>query len=274
VYKAKYKDILVAVKSLKGVATAEQVASFKKEFEVLSLINSPYLIRFFGASVDEDKTGSPVLSIVSEYCERGTLHKGLNNKRLEIDWQTCFKWMYQSLQGLLYLHNMAPTMVHRDIKTHNLLLDAKWNIKLADFGLSRAMTTTNESSLGMLRGTLAYCAPEIQNGFLFSPKSDAFSMAIVFWEIINRYITGKYQAPYYDYPEIYHDYQYIFLTGKQGVRPSIPPSTPEPLKDLLRQSWDADPEKRLSCDEMLLQIQSIYVHYKTDKQRWESLRTS
>lgn len=272
VYKAKYKDSLVAVKMLKGVATSEQIANFKKEFEVLSLINSPYLMHFYGASIDEDKTGNPLLSIVSEYCEKGTLHKVLNNKRLDIDWQTCFKWIYEALQGLLYLHNMRPPMVHRDIKSHNLLLDAKWNIKVADFGLSRSLTMTNESSLGMLRGTLAYCAPELQNRILFGPKSDAYSMTIVMWEIINRCMTGKYQTPFYEYPEIYHDYQIIFLTGNQGARPTIPPKTPEALKELLQNGWEADPDKRLSCDEMLLQIQSIYVQYKTEKKSWESLR--
>jgi len=64
----------------------------------------------------------------------------------------------------------------------------------------------------------------------------------------------------------------FFLTGNKGVRPTIPPKTPEPLKELLQQAWVADPDKRLSCDEMLLQIQSIYVQFKTEKKAWESLR--
>lgn len=69
---------------------------------------------------------------------------------------------FPSQTGLIYLHNMKPQMVHRDIKTHNLLLDGKWNVKVADFGLSREITGANESSLGMLRGTLSYIAPEVR----------------------------------------------------------------------------------------------------------------
>jgi len=258
------------MKSLKGVATTEHVASFKKEFEVLSLINSPYLIRFYGASVDT-KRELDSLSIIVEYCVKGSLHKALN-RNLDIDWHTCFKWIHQTLSGLVYLHKMTPQMVHRDIKSHNLLLDGNWNIKVADFGLSRSMTMTNKNSLGILKGTMAYCAPEIHNGTLYSAKSDAYSMAIVMWEILVRCISGKYQTPYSEYPEIYYDLQIIFLTAKKNVRPTIPPKLPDPLKELLELCWDGDPDKRLSCEEMLLQIQSIYVQYKLEKKAWESLR--
>eukprot|EP00026_Physarum_polycephalum_P002824 Phypoly_transcript_02833.p1 GENE.Phypoly_transcript_02833~~Phypoly_transcript_02833.p1 ORF type:complete len:823 (+),score=121.95 Phypoly_transcript_02833:162-2630(+) len=272
VYKAKYKDKFVAVKTLKGVTTKEQLDSFRKEFEVLSLTTSPYLIRFYGASYDETDPSSPILSVVVEYCERGTLYKALNNKKIDIDWQTCFKWIHQTLNGILYLHNMTPQMVHRDIKTLNLLLDAKWNVKVADFGLSRSMSMTNKSSLGELKGTLAYCAPEIHKGMLFTPKSDSYSMAIVMWEIITRCVTGRYYAPYSEYSDIYHDFQIIFLTATQNRRPTIPPKTPDVLKDLLRQCWSGNPDDRPTCDEILLQIQSIYVQYQTEKIEWESRR--
>ena len=90
----RYKDKFVAVKTLKGVATKDQMESFRKEFEVLryfssfssrplflwltlflfSLTTSPYLIHFYGASIDESNPERPVLSIVVEYCERGTLY--------------------------------------------------------------------------------------------------------------------------------------------------------------------------------------------------------
>jgi len=276
VYKSRYKGKYVAVKTLKGVATKEQMESFRKEFEVLSLTNSPYLIHFYGASIDETDPSTPILSIVIEYCERGTMYKALNNKKVEIDWQTCFKWIHQTLNGILYLHNMSPQMVHRDIKTLNLLLDSKWNVKVADFGLSRSMSMTNKSSLGVLKGTIAYCAPELSNlihkGMLFTPKSDAYSMAIVMWEIITRCVTGRYYAPYSEYSDIYHDFQIIFLTATQNRRPTIPPKTPDALKDLLTQCWEGNPDERPSCDEILLQIQSIYVQYQTEKIDWESRR--
>jgi len=272
VYKSRYSDIFVAVKTLKEVATKEHMESFKKEFDVLSFTNSPYLIRFYGASIDEANPSSPLLSIVVEYCEKGSLHKALCNKKLEIDWQTCFKWIHQALNGIIYLHKMTPQMVHRDIKTLNLLLDAKWNIKVADFGLSRSMSMTNKSSLGVLKGTLAYCAPEIHNGHLFTPKSDAYSMAIVMWELVTRCMTGQYHAPYSEYPDIYHDFQIIFLTASQNRRPTIPLKTPPPIKELLEQCWIGNPDERPTCDEILLQVQSIYVEYQTEKKAWENLR--
>lgn len=60
-------------------------------------------------------------------------------------------------------------------------LDADWNVKLADFGLSRHTSNSNNSTLSKLRGTLAYCAPEVFQGEKFSTSSDIYSLGIIFW---------------------------------------------------------------------------------------------
>jgi len=259
------------LKTLKGVPTEEQVESFKKEYDILSATKSPYLMRFIGAAID-DSNQNPTLSMVVGYCEKGSLHKALNNKKLDFDWQTFFKWTHQALSGVNYLHNMRPQMVHRDLKSHNLLLDAKWNIRVADFGLTRTMTITNASSLGMLKGTMAYCAPEIYNGDMFNDKSDVYSMAIVIWEMVTRLITGRYRAPYSEYPGIHFDFQIIIQTAQHGMRPTIHPKTPQCIQDLLVTCWDSNPDNRPSCADMILLVQTMYVQYKVNPAEWENLR--
>jgi len=170
-----------------------------------------------------------------------------------------------------YLHHLSPPLVHRDLKTANLLLDKKLDIKVADFGLARSLTLSHASSLGNLRGTMAYCAPEIYEGQLFSPKSDVYSMSIVIWEMATRCITGIYKAPYNEYPEIQHPFQLIVQTAKSYLRPTILPTTPQPLADLITRCWDPNPTVRPTCAELLNLVKSIYNQYKENSTQWDSL---
>eukprot|EP01113_Clastostelium_recurvatum_P046561 TRINITY_DN817_c0_g1_i3.p1 TRINITY_DN817_c0_g1~~TRINITY_DN817_c0_g1_i3.p1 ORF type:complete len:1173 (+),score=313.58 TRINITY_DN817_c0_g1_i3:233-3751(+) len=266
VFRGKYRGNQVAVKMLNGTGSMEAVESFRKEFESMALAHSAHLVRFYGISLDKR------LSMVIEYCENGSLYTALNSKKLDVDWRLAFKWMHQMLQGVNHLHNMVPALVHRDLKSHNLLLDGSWNVKVADFGLSRAMTMTNASSLGVLRGTMAYCAPEIYEGILFSDRSDVFSIGVVMWEILTRVISGEYHRPYENRPEIKHDFQIIIQTAKEGMRPEIHPDTPPGFVELLRQCWEHVPEKRPSCQELLDALTALRVQYMATPHLWEGAR--
>jgi serine/threonine protein kinase len=124
-------------------------------------------VEFIGAYISEDNKPSIVrlsyfhilLLKVMEYCSNGSLYDVMNDKKVTFTWERALFWMYQMVNGIAALHNFTKPLVHRDIKSLNLLLDDEWNIKVCDFGLSRFRTMTHLQSLGELRGTMAYCAP-------------------------------------------------------------------------------------------------------------------
>ncbi|GAM28453.1 hypothetical protein SAMD00019534_116290, partial [Acytostelium subglobosum LB1] len=250
VYKGRYIDKFVAIKTLRGNMTPEQIQGFRKECDVLSTIKSPHLISFYGSCIEDSQ-----LSMVVEYCSRGTLYKVLNTS-FDFEWDKWFRWMIQVVEGVQYLHNMNPPMVHRDLKTLNILLSAEYNTKLCDFGLTRTMTMTNVSTLGMLRGTMAYTAPEIYDGMLFNTKSDVYSLGVIMWELVQRCITGAYQRPFHDYP-ISMDIQIIILTSKNKVRPKLHEGCPERLKNLITNCWDQDPNTRPTTSDLLSELNAI-----------------
>lgn len=89
------------------------------------------------------------------------------------------------LQGIECLHNWEPPVVHRDLKSLNLLVNEKWEVKVCDFGLSRFNTGSNLETLVKMRGTFAYCSPEVYFGEQFSTKSDVYRYGYL---AISRYI--------------------------------------------------------------------------------------
>jgi serine/threonine protein kinase len=97
-----------------------------------------------------------------------------------------------------------------------------WRIKICDFGLSRPDTNSNKDTLAKLRGTMAYCSPEVYNGALFNEKSDIYAIGVVLWELVNRCVKGVYQRPYSEYPFIVYEYQIVLQAAKAGLRPTIP----------------------------------------------------
>jgi len=195
----------------------------------------------------------------------GSLYDKLNGSKKggsdavasNIIWSDIIKWAKQTVKGIDALHNWDPPLVHRDIKSMNLLLDNDMNIKVCDFGLSRFRTLMNAATLGELRGTMAYAPPEIYNGQLFSYKSDIYSLGVVFWEMMMRVITGEYQRPFSEFPEITCDFQIIIKTSNEHLRPTIPEKCPKIIAHLIRSCWNEVPEKRWDCSGILTLLNHV-----------------
>ncbi|EGG19360.1 protein kinase [Cavenderia fasciculata] len=259
VYKGKYMGETVAIKVLKD-NSPEQLENFKKEYDSLSMVSSPQLIRFYGACKEKK------LKMVMEYCRFGSLNNIMNKKRFELSWPLVLKWMLQAFHGVNCLHNTG--LVHRDIKSHNLLINSNFDLKVADLGLTKpADIQTN----GNLKGTMAYCAPELYSGEQYKPSCDIYSMGVVLWEIVNRCIMGKYQRPFSDNPEISFDFQIIILTSKQRIRPTMPPSVPPKLEQLIRSCWDQDASKRPDGNQVIEVLEKLCSEYMANKQEWDEI---
>lgn len=245
VYKGLYRDKHVAIKVLKEISEEKEQDEFKKEFRILCAMNHPNIVKFYGASFH------PKLCMVMEYCSRGSLYHVLKDPSLEIGWPRALNIMHEITLGLEALHNNEPQILHRDLKSLNLLVTEDWKIKVADFGLSRFDTAESLETLKQMRGTFAYCAPESYFGVKYTQKSDIYSLGIIFIEIINRTITGKYSQPYSEYKNITFDFQIILQAAKDKLRPTMPQSTPEILRNLVNQCVHEDVDTRPTCSEII-----------------------
>jgi serine/threonine protein kinase len=263
VYKALWRGKEVAVKVLSNVNLEAQIEEFKKEFKIMNEVKSPYMIQFYGVSLKP-------LSMIMEYCARGSLYHVLNDKTLDIGWERALGFALDMARGINTLHTWKTPIVHRDLKSLNLLVNSEWRVKVADFGLSRFTTGTNLETFKKLCGTFAYCAPEIFGGFSFTTKSDVYSMGIVLWELITRVMKGYYEQPFSEYKQLHFDFQ-ILVQAASGLRPTLPKATPQPLVDLFKACTEGKPELRPSAAEVVERLQNIRNSYRENPATWDEV---
>lgn len=106
-------------------------------------MNCPNVVRFYGTI----ETNKKMLCIVTEYCPRGSLYSILNNPAIEIGWNRVLKFAIDMVTGLEYLHSLEQPVLHRNLKSSNLMVTQSWRIKLADFSISRLRVETNLDTL-------------------------------------------------------------------------------------------------------------------------------
>ncbi|KAK5575400.1 hypothetical protein RB653_010660 [Dictyostelium firmibasis] len=265
VYKGLYRGKEVAIKVLKSMTESKEIEEFKKEFQIMSAIRSKHVVHFYGAVLE------PKLCMVMENCSKGSLYHVMDNNSLDIGWERTFRFAIETVRGIECLHKWDPPIVHRDLKSLNLLVNDKWEIKVCDFGLSRFNTGSNLETLVKMRGTFAYCAPEVYYGEQFSGKSDVYSIAVILWELVTRCINGRYERPFSEYKNLQHDFQIIIQTAKKNLRPTIPKACPESLVSLIQDCWDPNLENRPTCTDILSRLVTIENEYKNNAQTWNSL---
>jgi len=264
VYKGLYKGAEIAVKVLKTEQSEKELLEFKKEFHIMSTIQSPYIVFFFGACLE------PKLCMVMELCSRGSLYHAIQEPSVELTWDRLFASSLQMVKGVDCLHSHDPQVVHRDFKSLNVMVTEKWQCKVGDFGLSRFNTETQKETLNKMRGTFAYCAPEVYFGEKFTTKSDVFSIALVFWELVNRCIRREYMRPYEEYKNLHFDFQIIIQTAKKGLRPTFPPNTPPCWEELIKDCWAHEQDKRPGCKEIIAKLELMQKDYLANPLVWDS----
>lgn len=262
VYTGKWRGKEVAIKVLR--LETKYINDCKGELAIMSQIHSPYVVHFYGATLDTK------LCVVMEICQNGSLFHCLQNEKVQVFWKRALKWSMEIVCGMNILHDWNPIILHRDMKSLNLLVDGEWNLKLCDFGLSRFNTeASQQATLAKLRGTYTYTAPEMYFKNKFTTKSDVFSIGIIFWEIAMRLIGGKYVRPYSEYKDINMDYQIIYRVATKGLRPTMPAGCPDRYQQMIMRCLDNSPENRPSCRELMDIINSINKEFKKKKQKWK-----
>ncbi|CAF2050283.1 LEAF RUST 10 DISEASE-RESISTANCE LOCUS RECEPTOR-LIKE PROTEIN KINASE-like 1.2 [Brassica rapa] len=182
VYYGKLKDgRSVAVKRLYE-NNFKRAMQFRNEVDILTGLRHPNLVTLFGCSSKQSRD----LLLVYEYVANGTLADHLHGPHANpssLPWSIRLKIAVETASALKYLH--ASEIIHRDVKSNNILLDQNFNVKVADFGLSRLFPTGQTHVSTGPQGTPGYVDPEYHLSYQLSNKSDVYSFAVVLMELIS-----------------------------------------------------------------------------------------
>uniref|UniRef100_A0A0D9WEZ5 non-specific serine/threonine protein kinase n=1 Tax=Leersia perrieri TaxID=77586 RepID=A0A0D9WEZ5_9ORYZ len=182
VYRGKLPDgQLIAIKRSKQ-GSMQGGLEFKTEIELLSRVHHKNLVGLVGFCFEKGER-----MLVYEFIPNGTLSEALYGiKGVQLDWSRRLKIALDSARGLAYLHDHAdPPIIHRDVKSTNILLDERMTAKVADFGLSLLVNDSEEGRFCTnVKGTLGYLDPEYYMTQQLTAKSDVYSFGVVLLELI------------------------------------------------------------------------------------------
>ncbi|KAL2081594.1 hypothetical protein ACEWY4_023447 [Coilia grayii] len=235
VYRARWisQDKEVAVKKLLKI---------ENEAEILSVLSHRNIIQFYGAILE-----APNYGIVTEYASGGSLFEFLSSTESEaIDMKQIMTWAMDIAKGMHYLHSEAPVkVIHRDLKSRNVVLTADKILKICDFGASKFLSHTTHMSLV---GTFPWMAPEVIQSLPVSETCDTYSYGVVLWEMLTREIPFKGLE----------GLQVAWLVVEKNERLTIPSSCPASFAGLMRSCWATDPKERPVFKQILLTLESMW----------------
>ncbi|XP_051119382.1 serine/threonine-protein kinase EDR1 [Andrographis paniculata] len=242
VYRAEWNGTEVAVKKFMNQdISGDALAQFKCEVEIMLRLRHPNVVLFMGAVIRP-----PNMSILTEYLPRGSLYKLLHRPNIQIDEKRRIKMALDVAKGMNYLHTSHPTIVHRDLKTPNLLVDKNWVVKVCDFGMSRLQHHTFLSSKSAA-GTAEWMAPEVLRNEPSNEKSDVYSFGVILWELASLKVpwTGM------------NSMQVVGAVGFQGRNLEIPPTVDPLVAGIISDCWSRNPQARPSFAQIITRLKSL-----------------
>ncbi|VDO37586.1 unnamed protein product [Haemonchus placei] len=227
---------------LNGQTVAVKKVKLKEETDIKHLrhLNHPNIIKFIGVC-----TQAPCYCLVMEYCPNGQLGDILKSDRV-IEWCS---WSRQIAEGMEYLHKNK--VIHRDLKSPNILFDEEGVVKICDFGTSHQQKKQNSTVMSFC-GTVSWMAPEVMKKQPCCEKVDVYSYGVVLWELVTR------EQPYKNINQM----AIIYGVGSNNLSLPIPDSAPDGLKMLMRQCWSTTPRNRPSFTQCLKYMDILYAEFK------------
>jgi len=248
VYKARWRQSLVAVKVLLQAPDEASVLAFIKEVEIFAKLRHPHISLFMGYSL------SPYHAIITEFYSNASLWDALRKEPAPAKkpaeqfltpdnawpWSMIERIAYEMACGMGFLHSCSPPIFHRDLKSQNILLDKYFQVKISDFGLSKFKS--NDTNSIQPSGTYQWMAPEyMQLNTPYTESADIYSFAVVCWELLTR------SCPY----EGMNQAQIVIQVAVNQARPVIPDWCPIHFKNMIMFSWRQDPNVRPTFSNIL-----------------------
>lgn len=242
VYRGELHGTEVAVKKfLDQDISGESLEEFKSEVYIMKRLRHPNVVLFMGAV-----TRVPNLSIITEFLPRGSLYRLIHRPNNQLDERRRLRMALDAARGMNYLHTSSPVIVHRDLKSPNLLVDKNWVLKVCDFGLSRMKHSTFLSSRSTA-GTAEWMAPEVLRNEPSNEKCDVFSFGVILWELCTMRQPWGGMNPM----------QVVGAVGFQHRRLDIPDDMDPVIADIIRKCWQTDPKQRPSFAEIMAALKPL-----------------
>ncbi|KAI3968757.1 hypothetical protein MKX01_028907 [Papaver californicum] len=250
VYRGLWCGSDVAVKEFSKIEYSDDLLhSFNQEVLLMKRLRHPNILLFMGAVTTHQH-----LCIVTEYLPCGSLYQLLRRNTARLDWRRRALMAVDIAHGMNYLHRCKPPIVHRDLKSSNLLVDKNWNVKVGDFGLSRFKHSTYLTTK-MGKGTPQWMAPEVIRNESSDEKSDVYSFGVVLWELATQ------KVPW----DTLNTVQVIGAVGFMDRRMEIPEDIDPHWASLIENCWHSDPRCRPSFEELLEKLKVLPRHYSFQK---------
>jgi len=240
VNRAIYKGTIVAVKTLFEHLGELPLDEFVREIQNLGRLHHPNIVMLMGACKDP-------LCIITEFVERGSLFDVIRKHPEDLTPKRIIQIVTGAVRGLAYLHGQNPPILHRDLKSANILITRNYEAKIADFGLSRSLSTNpsvTSQSMTKKVGTTRWNAPEVLNSLNYSEKADCYSFGMVLYEIFEK------KLPFHE--EMWDSKVEEHIIA--GFRPEIPESCPQIFANIIKACWASNPEDRPTFTQILLTI--------------------
>ena len=234
VFKCVIENKQVAVKKLftdEG-QDMDAIYEFYHEATVMKKLKHPNIVQFLG-TVAKD----PDYCIITELMS-GSVHDLLRlcrNQQLQMTWGLTLNIARDCAKAMAFMHGLDPPMIHRDLKSENLLINEAFTGKVADFGLARRENTEETMTVC---GTPSWVAPEIIRGEQYSHSCDVYSFAILFWELVTQ-----------EKPHKGHQVSAIPMeVSMKSLRPDHPQHVPAPVYALMQDMWQVGPKNSSDDD--------------------------
>ncbi|KAL1139930.1 hypothetical protein AAG570_006907 [Ranatra chinensis] len=214
VWKAHWRGNYVAVKHIESEAEKK---AFAIEVRQLSRVSHKNIVKLYGACTQNPQNR---VCLVMEYAEGGSLYNVLHSRPFpKYTAGHAMNWALQCAHGVAYLHNMKPSVIHRDLKPPNLLLISGGTmLKICDFGTACDKKTYMTNN----KGSAAWMAPEVFQSSNYTEKCDVYSWGIILWEVLSR------RKPFEDKATAYT----IMWAVYSGQRPPLLEDCPRPIENL------------------------------------------
>lgn len=247
-----YMNENVAIKRLlSDKKTMDDALAFASEIRIMARLEHPKIVRFIGVSW----TNYLTIQAVTEFMDCGDLKSLLDSNRASsLTWANLkCQISIDIADALVYLHTLNPKLIHRDLKSRNVLIDAQTGAKLSDFGISRDRTIEETMTAGV--GTARWIAPEVVLGGHYTEAADIYSFGVVLSEL------DTCKAPFHDATNTngakMQDVTILQLVSAGKLQPSFTDSCPPSILKLARACMEFDPARRPNAIHISYELRKI-----------------